>query len=175
MSPGILRLRPSLANARASNSRTSACVWHRQHAIRTDRHPEVRALPFQELRLGAAGVGKPQRDAVVVGNCNAESFRCKGKTGNGRRGVEHAQVILARADVRGPASRPCNRVIWAERDMIHPSLLFVRCELAVITISTCCDQLAVVTSGNDTFSIGGTVENCACMNGDAPLAIFTRE
>ena len=59
--------------------------------------------------------------------------------------------------------------------MIHPSLLFVRCEFAVIAISTCFDQLAVVASGNDAFSIGGAGENGAGMNDDALFAILTCE
>ena len=59
--------------------------------------------------------------------------------------------------------------------MIHPSLLLVGCELAMLTGGVCFDQIAVVSSGNYAFSIGDTVENCAGMNDDAPLAIFACE
>ena len=59
--------------------------------------------------------------------------------------------------------------------MIDPSLLFVRCEPTVIALRTGFDEIAVVASGDDPFSIGVAVENRAGMYNDAPLATFTGE
>src|SRR5262245_4568289 len=48
-------------------------------SIRADRHAEMRALPLQEFRLGTTGIRKPKRGAIVVSDCQTESFRCKSK------------------------------------------------------------------------------------------------
>ena len=45
----------------------------------------------------------------------------------------------------------------------------------MIAISTCFDQLAVVASGNEAFSIGDTGENGAGMNDDTFFATFACE
>jgi hypothetical protein len=59
--------------------------------------------------------------------------------------------------------------------MIHPSLLFVRCEFAVIALGSCFDEFAIIASGNDALSIGGAGENGAGMNDDTFLAALTCE
>src|SRR5262245_55882233 len=144
-------------------------------SIRADGHAEMRALPLQEFRLGAACVRKPQRDASVVSNRQAESFWCECETGDRRRRVERPKLALPRANVGRFARRPGNRVIWPQRDVINPSFFFFPCQLAMCSVGRRLDQLAVVPSGNNAFSIGYTVENCTGVNDDAPFAVVARE
>src|SRR5665213_239621 len=89
----------------------------------------MRALPVENLRLGARRIGKPERGAVVMRDGEAKAFRRKTQTRDGRRGLETAYFTLFRAPsckyLRGLAGRPGDGAVGPERDLIDPTFLVV--------------------------------------------------
>src|SRR3569832_1456607 len=99
-------------------------LLHRRHheaAIGTEADAEMRALPFEEFRLGG-GVGKPERHAIVMRDRETEALRREGETRDCRWRFERARLTLAGNDARDLAGRPCDSAVGAQRYLVDPAL-----------------------------------------------------
>ena len=92
--------------------------------VRAHERGEMRAFPFQ--RLGRAlRVREPERDAVVMRDGEANTFRGERQSADGRWHLEHALGTLAAARKRLLARRPRDRAVRADRHMVDPAALAV--------------------------------------------------
>ena len=60
-------------------------------AVGTEQHAEMRALPGKLLRFGLR-IGKPKRDAIVIGDRQTQPLARKRKAADRRRRLKHALV-----------------------------------------------------------------------------------
>src|SRR6476619_4937033 len=114
--------------------------------VRTEREPEVRALPWQQLRF-ALRVGKPQAHAVIVGDGKPQSLGSERQSAHRRRRFKRALSTPVAAGKGLFASRPGKPPLRAARDVIDPTSFCVLEFEDTLALDTGGNDLAVVASG----------------------------
>ncbi len=153
-------------------------LHHGDHeaAVRADGDAEMRALPFELLRGGAGGVGKPERAAVVMRDGQAEAFRRKRQPGDRRGRFECALLAFAGEHMRGLAGRPGDRAVRRRAPPDRPSVSCRRSRDVDArhqpVVATTVPSSPPVTMR---VAVGGAGEDGALVHGDAALAAVAGE
>ena len=139
-------------------------------AVGADGGAEMRALPFEPLRLGLRRVWEPQCRAIVMGQREPKSFRQEGEAADRRGRFEFAQLLAM--DVGRFAGRPCDRAVRPQRDMIDPATLGVCRQRAAFAFGIGGDYFAVIATADDAVAVSRRREDRAAMHGDALRLAF---
>ncbi len=121
---------------------------------------------MQAFRL-ALRIRKPEREAVVVGDGEAQAFRREGKAADGRGHLDGALRALASAHEGLSARRPRERADGADRHVIDPTLLGIGGNGGAVSLRVDRHHLAVVAAGHDAVGIGGSRKDSAAVGRDA--------
>ena len=143
-------------------------------SVRTHDRAEMRASPFELLRI-ALGLGKPERDAIVVRDGEAESVRRESQTADRGRHFERALGALS-----GPrkclfSCRPRHRFVRSGRHLIDPAASGVAGEKAARAVRSTGHDLAVIAAGDDALGIGRARKYRAIVDSRSSLHAIARD
>src|SRR5690242_11689333 len=133
------------------------------------------SLPLKMLRRSARSVREPERRAIVVCDCQAETFRHEHQAGDGRRRVEAAQLAFLGSRVGSLAGRPRDRTVRPKRHLIDPALLLVGCGLMMPAVSGGLNDLAVIAARDDALPVRGACKDGTGMDTDPFFTALIRK